>query len=73
MRKRQMTPIPQDVPSRDEGWLDLDREAMVEVTSEEKEYPIESVCTGTGRNAGLESCRLRHSNHPDNLRSAAKP
>jgi hypothetical protein len=26
----------------DEGWLDLDRAAVVEVTSEEKEYPVES-------------------------------
>ncbi len=42
MRKRQMTPIPKDDPSRDEGWLDLDRLAVVEVTSEEKEYPVES-------------------------------
>ena len=41
MRKRQMTPIPLDVPSRDEGWLDLDRIAVVEVTSEDKEYPVE--------------------------------
>lgn len=42
MRKRQMTPIPLDVPSRDEGWLDLDRIAVVEVTSEDKDYPVES-------------------------------
>jgi hypothetical protein len=26
----------------DEGWLDLDRAASVEVTSEEKDYGIES-------------------------------
>ena len=26
----------------DEGWLDLDDAAVVEVTSEEKEYPVES-------------------------------
>ena len=42
MRKRLITPIPQDAPPRDEGWLDLDRAAVVEVTSEEKEYPVES-------------------------------
>ena len=42
MRKRLITPIPQDVPHLDEGWLDLDREAVVEVTSEEKDYPVES-------------------------------
>jgi hypothetical protein len=45
MRKRLITPIPtpQDAPPPDEGWLELDSAATVEVTSEEKEYPIESV------------------------------
>ena len=42
MRKRLITPSPQDVPSRDEGWLDLGRMAVVEFTSEEKEYPVEA-------------------------------
>jgi hypothetical protein len=42
MRKRLITPIPQDDPSLDEGWLDLDDAAVVEITSEEKEYPVES-------------------------------
>jgi hypothetical protein len=42
MRKRLITPIPQAGTPHDEGWLDLDREAMVEVTSEEKDYPVES-------------------------------
>jgi hypothetical protein len=42
MRKRLITPIPQDAPHLDEGWLDLDRAAVVEVTSEDKEYPVES-------------------------------
>jgi hypothetical protein len=42
MRKRLITPIPQAGTHRDEGWLDLDRAASVEVTSEEKEYPVES-------------------------------
>src|SRR6266436_2412348 len=42
MRKRLITPIPQDAPPRDEGWLDLDGAAVVEITSEEKEYPVES-------------------------------
>jgi hypothetical protein len=41
MRKCLITPIPQDGPHLDQGWLDLDREAVVEVTSEEKEYPVE--------------------------------
>jgi F5/8 type C domain len=42
MRKRLITPIPQADTPDDEGWLDLDRAAVVEVTSEEKEYPVES-------------------------------
>src|ERR1017187_10817333 len=41
MRKRLITPIPQDVPPPDEGWLNLDRAAVVEVTSEKKDYPVE--------------------------------
>jgi hypothetical protein len=42
MRKRLIAPIPPIVPPPDEGWLDLDRAASVEVTSEEKDYGIES-------------------------------
>ena len=42
MRKRLITPIPQDAPPLDEAWLDLDRAALVEVTSEEKEHPVEA-------------------------------
>jgi hypothetical protein len=42
MRKRLIRPIPQDAPPRDQSWLDLDGAAVVEVTSEQKEYPVES-------------------------------
>jgi|ERR1035438_238605 hypothetical protein len=42
MRKRPITPNPRNVPSLDEGWLNLDREAVVEVTSENNDYPVES-------------------------------
>jgi len=42
MRKSLIAPIPQDAPPLDKGWLDLDREAVVEVTSENKDYPVES-------------------------------
>src|SRR3979411_1918293 len=42
MRKRLVTPIPQADPPRDEGWLAIERAAVVEVTSEEKECPAES-------------------------------
>jgi hypothetical protein len=42
MRKRFFTPTPQGFQPTDEGWLDLDRAASVEVTSEEKDYEIDS-------------------------------
>src|SRR6266853_246148 len=42
MRKRPITPIPHDAPHLDEGWLDLDRAAVVEVTSEQRDYPVEA-------------------------------
>src|ERR1022692_2153313 len=42
MRKRLITPSPQETPFLDEGWLDLDGAAIVEVTSEDKQYPVES-------------------------------
>ena len=42
MRKRLITPIPQNVPLPAKGWLNLDGAAVVEVTSEEQDYPVES-------------------------------
>ncbi len=42
MRKRLITPTPGRVRPHGEGWLDLERAAAVEVTSEEEDYPIES-------------------------------
>jgi hypothetical protein len=42
MRKRIITPTPQTIRADAEGWLDVRRAATVELTSEDKEYPIES-------------------------------
>ena len=42
MRKRLITPTPQGIRPEETGWLDLDRLAVVEVTSEDNDYPIES-------------------------------
>jgi len=42
MRKRLFTPTPQGIRPTDEGWLDLGRAASAEVTSEEKDYGIDS-------------------------------
>ncbi len=41
MRKRLIATTSQVAPHVDEGWLDLDSAAMVEVTSEQKDYPVE--------------------------------
>jgi hypothetical protein len=47
MRKRLITPNPKDAAAaHHEGWLDLDRLAVVEVTSEDKDYPVESALAG---------------------------
>ena len=42
MRKRLITQTQETVRSRGEGWLDVERAAMVEITSEDKDYPVES-------------------------------
>ena len=46
MRKRQIVPTPQADPPSDQVWLDIDRNASVEVTSEQNGYPIESALIG---------------------------
>jgi hypothetical protein len=48
MRKRPFTPSPQATLPHGEGWLDLDRLAVVEVTSEDKNYPVEFALAGVG-------------------------
>jgi len=43
MRKRFITSIPETVRPHGQGWLDLvERAAVVEVTSEEEDFPVES-------------------------------
>jgi hypothetical protein len=42
MRKRLITPSPKAETPCSEGWLDLNSAAVVEVTSEDKEYPVEA-------------------------------
>jgi hypothetical protein len=41
MRKRLITPTPERIRARGEGWLDVERAAVVEVTSEDKDFPVE--------------------------------
>jgi hypothetical protein len=40
--RKQVIQIPQGAPAWDESWLDLDKAASIEVTSEDVNYPIES-------------------------------
>lgn len=42
MRKRQIIPTLRSAEPSNQTWLDMDRNVLVEVTSEEKEHPIES-------------------------------
>jgi hypothetical protein len=64
MRKRLFTPTPRGIRPTDEGWLDLDRCASVEITSEEKDYEIESALVSgesqgwRAANPGTQTIRL---------------
>jgi hypothetical protein len=42
MRKRLVTRTPETVRSRREDWLDVERAAIVEISSEQKDYPVEA-------------------------------
>src|SRR6266567_3656136 len=42
MRKRLVNTTPAAVQARGEGWFDLEHAATVELTSEDKDFPIES-------------------------------
>jgi hypothetical protein len=50
MRKRRITATPGSISSRDESWLDVERAAVIEFTSEDKDRPVESAfVSGEGR------------------------
>ncbi len=42
MRKRVISPAPKEVATAEPQWLDVEQLAQVEVTSEDREHPIES-------------------------------
>ncbi len=42
MRKRLVSPTPERVRSRGEGWLEVERAAIVKITSEDEKFPVES-------------------------------
>ena len=41
IRKRLITPTPETIRAHEKGWLDVERAAVVEVTLEDKEFPVE--------------------------------
>jgi hypothetical protein len=49
VRKSLIAPISKTEPASDQVWLDMDRIASVEVTSEQPGYPIESALMGDSR------------------------
>jgi hypothetical protein len=57
MRKRLITPTPESVRPRAEGWLDVERAAIVEITSAEKDFPVESVFV-SGETRGWRAAEL---------------
>ena len=64
MRKSQIRRIPPSATPLDQAWMDVDRIASVEVTSEESDYPIESALLLEGKrgwraaNSGTQTIRL---------------
>lgn len=73
MRKRIIPPVQQDTSPPGEDWLDLERLAQVEITSEDAAHPIESALLpgrGSGWRAagpGEQTIRLLFA-HPQRLR-----
>lgn len=73
MRKRPVTPIAETSQIRSEEWLDVERSAIVEITSEDAQFPIESAFMfgeGPGWRAGTsgtQTIRLIF-DRPQNLR-----
>lgn len=48
MRKRLITPTRENIRTHGKGWLDIERAAIVEVTSEDQESPIEFAFSSGG-------------------------
>jgi hypothetical protein len=73
MRKRLVTPTAERIRARGDGWLDVERAAVVEVTSEDKNFPVESAfVSGDARGwrasaPGSQTIRLIF-DHPQRLR-----
>ena len=64
MRKNQIARLPQNVALSHDAWLDVDRIASIEVSSEDADYPVESALSLEGQrgwragNPGMQTIRL---------------
>src|SRR5256886_1363329 len=73
MRKRLITPTAERIRTRGEDWLNVEHAAVVEVTSEDKDFPVESAFVpGDARGwraaaPGSQTIRLLF-DHPQRLR-----
>ena len=73
MRKRLIHPTSERLGTLGQGWIDLERAAVVEVTSEDKGFPVESAFgSGDGRGwraaaPGQQTIRLIF-DHPQRLK-----
>jgi hypothetical protein len=73
MRKRLITTTPESIRTRGESWLDVEGQAVVEVTSEDKNYPVESAFVSGNAQGwraaapGSQTIRLVF-DHPQRLR-----
>jgi len=56
MRKRIIGLGPREVPAVEPGWLDLERLAQVEITSEDVDYPIEAALI-PGKGSGWQAAQ----------------
>lgn len=76
MRKRLLSATPGRIESHDQGWIDVSTAAVVEVTSEETDHPIETaLLSGETRGwhaavSGSQTIRLVF-DEPHNLRRIA--
>ena len=72
MRKRLIDPTAERLGTLAKGWLDLERAAVVEVTSEDERYPVESAF-GSGDERGWRAAAPGHQtirlifDHPQRL------
>jgi XRCC1 N terminal domain len=73
MRKRLIAATPERTRPCGDGWLDVEHAAVVEVTSEEKDFPVESVFTSEDARgwraaaSGSQTLRLIF-DHPQRLK-----